>query len=176
MTPLTEWQNFYVVVGSSAGALIGLQFVVIALISGLIRTGTLAQGGQAFSTPAIVHMTAVLFLAAALCAPWHTILPLAVLVGSTGLAGVVYGIVVTLRLKRLALYRPEFEDWLFHAVLPLVAYSALVASAFAARWQLCRSLFCIAAAMLLLLLISIHNAWDSVTFHLFTREPEQKDR
>lgn len=29
MTALTEWQNFYVIVGSSAGALIGLQFVVI---------------------------------------------------------------------------------------------------------------------------------------------------
>lgn len=27
MTPLSGWQNFYVIVGSSAGALIGLQFV-----------------------------------------------------------------------------------------------------------------------------------------------------
>jgi hypothetical protein len=29
MTALTEWGNFYVIVGSSAGALIGLQFVGI---------------------------------------------------------------------------------------------------------------------------------------------------
>src|SRR5437879_1517896 len=30
---LTPWQDFYVIVGSSAGALTGLQFVVIALIA-----------------------------------------------------------------------------------------------------------------------------------------------
>ena len=33
MPALTEWENFYVIVGSSAGALIGLQFVVITLIA-----------------------------------------------------------------------------------------------------------------------------------------------
>ena len=33
MTALVGWENFYVIVGSSAGALIGLQFVVITLIA-----------------------------------------------------------------------------------------------------------------------------------------------
>ena len=33
MSLLAAWQNFYVIVGSSAGALIGLQFVVITLIA-----------------------------------------------------------------------------------------------------------------------------------------------
>jgi len=33
MTELAGWENFYVIVGSSAGALIGLQFVVITLIA-----------------------------------------------------------------------------------------------------------------------------------------------
>ena len=51
MTDLTAWQNFYVIVGSSAGALIGLQFVVMALIANMpdIRVQTLA--GEAFVTP-----------------------------------------------------------------------------------------------------------------------------
>jgi len=31
MTALGEWENFYVIVGSSVGALIGLQFVVMTL-------------------------------------------------------------------------------------------------------------------------------------------------
>ena len=34
MTALDGWENFYVIVGSSAGALIGLQFVVLTLIAG----------------------------------------------------------------------------------------------------------------------------------------------
>jgi len=33
MTLLSGWENFYVIVGSSAGALIGLQFVVVTLIA-----------------------------------------------------------------------------------------------------------------------------------------------
>ena len=33
MTALSGWENFYVIVGSSAGALIGLQFVVMTLIA-----------------------------------------------------------------------------------------------------------------------------------------------
>ena len=71
MTPLSGWQNFYVIVGSSAGALIGLQFVVMALIADLPRGPGAAQAGQAFATPTIVHFSSVLLLSAALCAPWH---------------------------------------------------------------------------------------------------------
>jgi hypothetical protein len=33
MTALNEWENFYLIVGPSAGVLIGLQFVVITLIA-----------------------------------------------------------------------------------------------------------------------------------------------
>ncbi len=33
MNPLLEWQSFYVLVGSAAGALIGLQFMLMALIA-----------------------------------------------------------------------------------------------------------------------------------------------
>ena len=43
MTVLNGWENFYVIVGSSAGALIGLQFVVIMLIA----AKPIAGGAQA---------------------------------------------------------------------------------------------------------------------------------
>ena len=46
MTALGGWQNFYVIVGSSAGALIGLQFVVMALVADLPRTPVQAQAGH----------------------------------------------------------------------------------------------------------------------------------
>ncbi len=35
MTALSGWQNFYMIVGSSAGCLIGLQFVVMALVANM---------------------------------------------------------------------------------------------------------------------------------------------
>jgi hypothetical protein len=51
MTALSGWANFYVIVGSSAGALIGLQFVVMALVADMPRSPNQAQAGQAFATP-----------------------------------------------------------------------------------------------------------------------------
>jgi hypothetical protein len=60
-------------------------------------------------------------------------------------------------------YKPVLEDWIWHAVLPVIAYAALVVAAFeipARPW----SLFTIAGAALLLVFIGIHNAWDTVTY------------
>ncbi|MER3445884.1 MAG: hypothetical protein C4291_03175 [Candidatus Dadabacteria bacterium] len=47
MTALDGWENFYVIVGSSAGALIGLQFVVVTLIADRPALRT-AEAGAAF--------------------------------------------------------------------------------------------------------------------------------
>src|SRR5690348_7749139 len=59
MTPFAGWENFYVIVGSSAGALIGLQFVVITLLSGRPAGPGQQEAGAAFGTPTIVHFTMV---------------------------------------------------------------------------------------------------------------------
>jgi hypothetical protein len=37
------------------------------------------------------------------------------------------------RIKTQTSYKPGFEDWSFHFVLPLAAYAVLVLSAFAAQ-------------------------------------------
>jgi len=66
MTPFAEWESFYVIVGSSAGALIGLQFVVMALVAEMPRTPGQAQAGHAFATPTIVHFGTVLLISSIL--------------------------------------------------------------------------------------------------------------
>jgi len=55
MAGLPEWQNFYVIVGSSAGALIGLQFVVIALLGQ--RISVRAKARQVCATPNVAHFS-----------------------------------------------------------------------------------------------------------------------
>jgi hypothetical protein len=62
VTVFGGWQNFYVIVGSSAGALIGLQFVVITLIAARPIAGDAQSAGAAFATPTIVHFGVVLLL------------------------------------------------------------------------------------------------------------------
>ncbi|HEX3156297.1 MAG TPA: hypothetical protein VHV32_16840 [Candidatus Angelobacter sp.] len=174
MTSLSAWQNFYVIVGSSAGALIGLQFVVITLISALpMRAGT-AQAGAAFSTPNVVHFGSVLLLSGVMSAPWQAISPAAGLWGVLGLCGIVYEIVVARRMRSQDVYKPVFEDWLFHVLLPFAAYAALAAAAFATGSHLREALFGIGAAALLLLFVGIHNAWDAVTYHVFESKPKTK--
>jgi len=171
MTPLSAWENFYVIVGSSAGALIGLQFVVLTLIASRpVGAGT-AQAGHAFATPTIVHFGATLLLAGILTAPWQEAAPAAALWGLLGLSGIVYSAVVVRRMRRQGAYKPVFEDWLFHVLLPLAAYTALAVAAFAAGSYLRDALFAIGAAALLLLFVGIHNAWDAVTYHVFVHKP-----
>ena len=169
MTVLGGWENFYVIVGSSAGALIGLQFVVITLIASRPIAPGLAQAGEAFATPTIVHFGTVLLLSAVLSAPWHGIGGAAVLCGLLGLSGIVYEAIVVRRMRVQRIYTPEFEDWLFHALLPLAAYTLLAIAAYATRHHVRAALFGVGAASLLLLFIGIHNAWDSVTYHVLVK-------
>ena len=158
---LSSWENFYVIVGSSGGALIGLQFVVITLIAGSrLRASTGAL--SAFGTPTVVHLTGALLVSAIMSAPWGAFGPLSVALGSCGLGGLAYGAVVLRRARRQSDYAPVWEDWLWHAVVPNVAYATLAVTAALLPAEPRSAFFAIAAAALGLLLIGIHNAWDTV--------------
>src|SRR6266700_1029405 len=133
MSELADWNSFYVIVGSSAGALIGLQFVGIALIAETPDARADAQAGAAFSTPSVVHFAVVLLLSAIISAPWHTIGAVGVVWGLMGISGIVYALIVARRMRLQTAYRPVFEDWLFHALLPLAAYAILAVSAYMAQ-------------------------------------------
>jgi hypothetical protein len=162
-------------VGSSAGALIGLQFVVITLIARMPIARGAAQGGLAFSTPTIVHFGVVLLLSAMLSAPWNGIMAAAIGWGFVGACGVVYSIMVTRTMRAQTIYRPVFEDWLFHSLLPLAAYATLAASALAAFAHIREALFAVAAVQLVLLFDGIHNAWDAVTYHVIVQREKKPE-
>jgi hypothetical protein len=167
MSPLSAWVSFYSVMGTAAGALVGLTFVVISLVAG--RAGrterpTLSTVGLgAYNTPTVVHFAAVLLASAMLSAPWPALVPVAILLGLGGLGGAVYVAVVARRLARWEVYAPVAEDWACHAVLPLVAYAALVVAALLLPDSPTPALFVVGGALLLLVVVGIHNAWDLVT-------------
>ncbi len=175
MTELAGWENFYVIVGSSAGALIGLQFVVITLIADMPIVRADAQASNAFSTPSVVHFGVVLFLSAIVSAPWNGLTHVAILWGLLGIFGMVYSVIVARRLRLQTVYKPVLEDWLFHAVLPPAAYVMLAVSAWKVHSHARRALFLVAAAALVLLFIGIHNAWDAVTYHVFVSRRKRRE-
>jgi hypothetical protein len=171
MSPLNGWESFYVIIGSSAGALTGLQFVVITLIAD-VRRGTgpsNAESIAAFGTPTIVHFCMALLLSAILSAPWDRLSYVGFAVAATGVSGLVYGAIVVRRARRQTEYQPVFEDWLWHAALPVLTYVAILAAGVMLGRHVTGALFAIAAASLVLVFIGIHNAWDAVTYITVTR-------
>ena len=68
---------------------------------------------------------------------------------------------------RQTAYRPAFEDWLFHLVLPLTCYALLGAASYEAGEHMPIALFAVAGSALLLLFVGIHNACDAVAYHVF---------
>jgi hypothetical protein len=180
----SHWESFYVIVGSSAGALTGLQFVVIALIAD-VQPKTSSVQISAFGTPTIVHFCTVLMLSAVLSAPWPGLVVPATLFALSGAIGIGYVGVITTRARRQKGYTPVFEDWVFHTILPFVSYSLLFVGGLLLSLSTNPALFMIATTSLMLLFVGIHNAWDTVTFIVINRnnlrdlleeDPEQAEK
>jgi hypothetical protein len=163
MTALTDWESFYVIVGSCAGALIGLQFVVITIVADKkIPTTELTHG--ALATPTIVHFGVVLLLSAIVSAPWKGFLMPAIVWTLIAVGGIAYTAVVRRRLCKQEEYEPIPEDWLFRTVFPFGAYCLIAFSALATLKHPEAGLFGIGAAALMLLFVGIHDAWDSIVY------------
>ena len=169
---LSQWESFYVIVGSSAGGLTGLMFVVLTLVADA-RMPRTPQTINAFGTPNVIHFVAVLLLAAILSAPWQRMQDPAHLVGLSGLGGVGYVLVVLRRMRRQTGYKMVLEDWVWHFTLPIVAYVARFVCAAGLSHDQHWALFGLGGIAVLLLFIGIHNAWDTVTYIVAAKQEEQ---
>jgi energy-converting hydrogenase Eha subunit E len=161
-----SWETFYLILGTSAGALTGLMFVVMALVADFRGS---EQQIEAFGTPTVVHFGAVLLLSVILSAPWPVISALRLALATFGATGAVYMLIVLRRARRQTDYKPVFEDWLFHAVLPLLSYGGILAAAWGLPHRTTPLLFVVGAAGVLLVFIGLHNAWDTVTYVVVAR-------
>ena len=168
-TALREWSSFFVIVGSSAGALTGLQFVVLTLVA---NAGTVAASGEtiaAFGSPNVIHFCAALLVSAIFSAPWRALAPAGVAVATCGVLGLFYSFAVLRRALRQQAYEPVLEDWIWHALLPTSAYAAMLCSGIELRLGSTDTLYLVGAAALLLVFVGIHNAWDTVTYITIAR-------
>lgn len=173
---LQPWESYYVIVGSSAGALTGLQFVVLTLIS---EGGTFRGSSEtmaAFGSPNVVHFCSALLVSAIFSAPWHDLGAPGVAVALTGLCGFLYSVVVLQRAMRQRDYKPVLEDWIWHAALPMLAYAAMVHAGVQLVRDSTADLFIVGGAVLLLVFVGIHNAWDTVMYVMVERSRSRAAR
>jgi hypothetical protein len=164
---LNAWESFYVIVGSSAAALTGLQFVVITLIAGSSVRRTQREM-NVFGTPIVLHFSVVLLISAIFSAPWRNVADPAIWVVLVGIAGLIHAAVTRLRVRTVlrlpGVYQPVLEDLIWFQVLPTLGYAGLLGAGIALYGRHAGALYVIAGLVLFLLLVSIRNAWDTVTW------------
>ena len=158
------WDNYYLMVGSSAGALIGLMFVVVTLTAGRDRA-EVDRGKHLYTSPIVWHLSVILALSGAAAVPGisarffgFTTMGLAVL-------GFAWGIRSSVGIAR----RPGAPDsagfdMFWYGVAPAIVYVGLGIAALGLLSGKTWGTTGIAASLMALLLVSIHAEWDLVTF------------
>jgi hypothetical protein len=160
---LSEWRDFYVMVGTAAAAILGATFIVVTLAAG-VRERQLGLRG--FISPTAVHLGSVVVGSAILAAPTLSRLILAILLGIGGLAGAGYSLIVARRIWRLNL---QIEDRASYALIPILAYLTMGIAALMVNWDLTETLNILAVTIVVMLVVGIRNAWDMATF-MITRD------
>jgi hypothetical protein len=158
------WENFFYLIGSAAGALIGLMFVVITLTAGHAPR-RVSRGARVYVTPIVFHYAVVLVVSAISEVSGLQFWAVSVILTFFAIAGLVYSAATTIRLCRRGWEDPipDRSDKCFYGFLPTIIYVAFAVSA-GAVWVVERkAVLAIGAIMLALLLLGIRNAWDLAT-------------
>ena len=174
--PLHEWEGFYVIVGTSAAALTGLMFVVIAVVADAGPRAATPRGIATFLTPTIVHFCMALLISAILSARWPRHLEVQIILALVAIGGFIYTLLVLRRAFGVPNYTLVLEDWIWHVVFPVLAYAMTMIAALLLESMTPLALLVVGGASVLLLLIGIHNAWDTVEYLILQRMQSEQEK
>lgn len=158
------WSDYFFMVGSAAAALIGLMFIVVTLTAGRDRN-ELEAGKKLYTTPIVWHLGVVVVLSGGAVAPIVALQWVAIGILVLAALGIGYAFYITVGILRAQL-ASNFSgyDAFWYGVAPGVIYAWVGVSG----WTMLRgSSFApgiLAATVMALLLVSIHNEWDLVTY------------
>jgi lysylphosphatidylglycerol synthetase-like protein (DUF2156 family) len=159
------WENYYLMVGSSAGALIGLMFVVVTLTAGRDR-GEVDRGKHLYTSPIVWQLGVTVVLSGAAAIPTITAKVFAVLAGGLALLGIGWGVRSAVGILRRPVGKPEdcWFDAFWYGIAPALVYVGLGGAAFGMWRGWAWGETAVAVDLMALLLVSIHAEWDLVTF------------
>jgi hypothetical protein len=159
-----RWDNYYLMVGSSAGALIGLMFVVVTLTAGRGRAET-ERGKHLYTSPIVWHLGVILTLSGAASVPDISAKLFGAVAGGLALIGLAMGL-----RSAVGIYRrpsaPEAAafDTFWYGLAPALVYLGVGVAAFGILRGSAWGAPMLAAGLMALLLVSIHAEWDLVTY------------
>jgi hypothetical protein len=120
---------------------------------------------------AAAGLTGLTFVVIALASmPNHGQLSLSLGFGACGVAGLIYVGRIAASMHGLSAYDPAHGDWLWNVALPAIVYGTLLAIAFFIWDWPHQCMYGVAAAVVLLMIIGIHNAWDIAVWNSLRKE------
>lgn len=164
-----EWHEFYSLLGTAAAALVALLFVAASIGAGYISAER-ASATRTFMSPVLFHYAAVLFISLIVLIPTQTLTTLGLSITFVAGPGLIYAAFILVRVVRNP--AADVADWLGYGGSPLVAYAATLIAAGLLVAHSQRGANVLAGALLLLLVVNIRNAWDTM-LALVRRQSEQ---
>lgn len=161
---MEDWDNFYMLVGGTAGTLIGLIFIVITLGMEHSKAGDSVRT-RLYVTPILVHFTNLLLTSLVMVGPISA-MTRALALGVIGCAGLAY--VANLALMSRRRTDTESRELLWDVLFPIAGYVLIAAAA--AAWSLEASFAAAigALASVLLLVTALRNSW-AITLAIASR-------
>jgi hypothetical protein len=156
---LHEWHEFYLLLGTASATLVGLMFIAASISATVFNEESRAALGT-FITPTVIHFAAVLFACLVLIVPTHSWHSLGLVLAAGGLAGTVHSGVLLFHLIIRHRFNVDLIDRAFYVLIPLVAYVITLIAAVLLFEQAKIGAELIAAALLILLVAGLRNAWD----------------
>jgi hypothetical protein len=133
-------------------------------------TEELAPGLRVFLSPTIFHLAGVLAICLAVNVPISRS-ALGVVLVALGVLGIAYASRVLLHFARYK-FEVGVDDRILYGVAPLPCYGLIIASGALLYAHVSLAPFLLAAAVLLLILVCIRNAWD-ITVWAVIRAPNK---
>ena len=158
-----SWQEFYQMTGEVAATLIGLMFIVTTLTSGRPASAQAERGVKLFTSPVVFHLASVLAISALVLVPDGEGRSSLVILSGWVLFGLFYTVRCAIHLRTIPDPTDGTDAW-WYGVAPAATYAALAAAIGLGWARVQHAPYLMALSVLILLLLTIRNAWDLITW------------
>ncbi len=168
---LGPWHEFYVLLGTASGTMIGLLFVAATVGSGVFSSSRRAAL-RIFLSASVVNFSSILASSLIVVSPVRNWILLGVLITGCGLFGLIHSGLAWRDTHREGLIASiDLEDRTWYVAFPVLGYLLVAGSGIALGLQMDLGCVALAVSTGMLLLIGLHNAWD-ITLWIITRHQQ----